>query len=67
MEKNLEKLFSNVLYHWLNCKQISKDESADPELSASCGLVAHILERCLSESGFDTDVKDFVYEKGVIL
>lgn len=62
MEKNLEKLFSRVLYHWLSCNQIACDDSADSELSAAAGLAAHVLERCLSESGFDTDMKDYVSE-----
>lgn len=62
MDKNLEKLFSLVLMHWLRCSQIAQEEDGKTELGSACGFTADILRRCLETSGFDTDMKDFVSE-----
>lgn len=62
MEKNLEKLFSLVLMHWLRCSQIAQEEDGKTELGSACGFASGILEKCLQMSGFDTDMKDYVSE-----
>lgn len=63
MEKNLEKLFGNVLLNWLKCKNIADAEDGKSEFGSACGLAAYILKRCLVESGFETDFNDFVSEQ----
>ncbi len=62
MEKNLEKLFSNVLLNWLKCKNIADEQDGKTEFGSACGMAAYILKRCLVEAGFDTDIKDYVSE-----
>ena len=63
MEKNLEKLFGNVLLNWLKCKNIAEQEDGKTEFGTVCCFAAYILKRCLVEAGFETDLKDFVSEQ----
>lgn len=62
MEKNLEKLFSNVLLNWLKCKNIADESDGVNEFGSACGFAAHILKSCLISAGFDTDIDDYVSE-----
>ena len=62
MDKNLEKLYSLVLMHWLRCSQIAQEEDGKTELGSACGFTACIFRECLEMSGFDTDMKDYVSE-----
>lgn len=62
MEKNLEKLFSTVLMHWLRCSQLAESEDGEPYFVYACKFAAGLLEGCLQMSGFDTDMKDYVTE-----
>lgn len=62
MDKNLEKLFSNVLCHWLKCKQIASSDEGSEDFRSCCSFTAQLLEGILQMSGFDTDLKDYVTE-----
>ena len=62
MEKNLEKLFSLILMHWLRCSQIASSGEGSEDFLSCCSFTAELLEGILQLSGFDTDMKDYVSE-----
>lgn len=58
MEKNLEKLYCNVLFNFLKFKSLA-------DVSPNSLLVSDVLKSCLSAAGFETDVHDFLSELDV--